>query len=604
MAPVTHTDPIHIENTGEVCFENMHNSLQIRGYVRPAGCYSSHCTIPLEQSLTVQLDLETHRIQFNMRFVLSVDRTKCWTGDCGGAEQVRFDLGDIPEGKYSVWLGTKRLGSIQVPTDSSNDRICFDSQTGPTPTTSPSIHHSPVLSRTIPVTPPDGLFDSPLPTPTPICAWVPPTVTPADSRPPGAPLTPYPTPTPPPTPTWSPLALGTPPPPEWTPIPPQEPQAVIDTIIGYLNHHPNDWVGLEEMLNNLGEGKRTWMGQPWPPSSDWKAVKWANEVDLDQDGTDEIVLAYHAPYRTPASQIAYDFVRWSVLARRDGHFVLACRGTSSLYPPDPLDPISLDAVRDVNQDGKLELVITTGDCGAHTCSSTVHIGQWDGIVWRALGEARTSDLDLVQWIDEDGDGIDELLLHGGTVGSAGAGLHRPSTFVYGYRDGQYQLIERRRDPSTHIYFTMLDANNALAHGKYDRALELASQNLALPPPVGPLGERYSGSDFENVTETSYGRIMAYSAIEAMLIHGLRSEPDEMLSLLARIERDYEREENPYVQAARCLWETYQASGDIGLACRVMQWTVQRSGSIEAMFWQSPGYATETLPLDRLCPLGN
>jgi hypothetical protein len=141
-----------------------------------------------------------------------------------------------------------------------------------------------------------------------------------------------------------------------------------------------------------------------------------------------------------------------------------------------------------------------------------------------------------------------------------------------------------------------------ANGEYDRALELASRNLAQPT-LSSLMEHPCGSDFESVTHASYVRILAYSGIEAMLIYGLRSEPDEMLSLLTRIEQDYDRNGNPYVQAARCLWETYSAGGDIGSACRVMQWTVQRAGPVEGALWQHPGDVTEALPLDQLCPLG-
>jgi hypothetical protein len=341
-------------------------------------------------------------------------------------------------------------------------------------------------------------------------------------------------------------------------------EQMTDIVVGYLNLYPEDWDGLDRMIASL-------FGPQIKLPEGWRAVRWVEEADLDQDGIDEIVLAYGVPFINLSGYLPLDSAditdRWSVLVRVDGGYRLAYRGTEGWHGV-VLNTPRFEFVRDVNGDGQLELVVTTGVCGT-VCSETVHIGQWDGETWHTLGQFSVRHTGQVQWVDQDGDGSEEVLLHDGTVCSTYMVPHRPSTYVYAYRDGQYQLIDQRKDPSTHIYFTMLDANEALANGEYDRALELASRNLEQPT-LSNLMEHPCGSDFESVTQASYVRIMAYSGIEAMLIHGLRSEPDEMLSLLARIEQDYDREGNPYVQAARCLWETYSASGDIESACRVMQ----------------------------------
>jgi hypothetical protein len=66
--------------------------------------------------------------------------------------------------------------------------------------------------------------------------------------------------------------------------------------------------------------------------------------------------------------------------------------------------------------------------------------------------------------------------------------------------------------------------------------------------------------------------------------------------------DYDRLDNPYVSAARCLWQIYQETEDIVSACKVMQWTVQRYGWSMGRLWHSYGYVTEGLDLGQLCPL--
>jgi hypothetical protein len=372
---------------------------------------------------------------------------------------------------------------------------------------------------------------------------------------------------------------------------------MADIVVGYVNLHPEDWDGLDRTITRMYDPQ-------FQPPEDWRAVKWVREADLDQDGQDEIILAYAVPLADrPGALVAnpQDLAdRWSVLVRVDGGYRLAHRGAEGWFSY-VLDTPRFEFVRDVNGDGQLELVVTTGNCGAHTCFETIHVGQWDGETWHALGQPSTTYPDWVQWTDEDGDGIEEVLLHGGTIGSAGAGLHRPSTFVYVYCDEQYRLTEQRRDPSTHIYFTMIDAHEALRNDEYDRAFELASRNLAQPAPPERANER-GESDFAGVTEASYERIMTYSGIEMMLVYGLGADATGMEAVLAHIERRADEAAYAYVWAARCLWQTYRESGDIHRACQAMQWTVEYAGTEAGQLLELPGYATEVLPLDRLCPL--
>jgi hypothetical protein len=375
-------------------------------------------------------------------------------------------------------------------------------------------------------------------------------------------------------------------------------EQMADVVVGYLNLAPGDWDGLARTITSL-------YGPQFNPPEGWRAVKWVHEVDLDRDGTDEIVLAYAVPIAGREDAKVADptmlAARWSVLAQKDGSYRLAHRGTGD-WSLLILDTPRFEFARDVTGDGRLELVVATGSCGAHTCSETLHIGQWDGETWRRLGEPSTTYVDWVRWVDQDGDGSQEVLLHGGTFGSVGAGLQRPSTFVYAYRDGQYQLVQERRDPDTNIYFVMLDAHQAWVDGAYDRALELALQNLAQPAPPISTNERY-GTDFEGISDASYGRILAYSGIEAMLAYAHSKDNAAMRGVLAQMERELDPQDNPYLAASRCLWQIYEDTEDLDLACRVMQWTVQRAGFEAGQLLEDPGYATEGLPLDRLCPLG-
>lgn len=175
---IADTRVILIENDGVVCFWELYNTLEVRGYFSPAGCYSSFGTSPLEQSLSVKLDPKQYRIEFDTRFVVLVNSARSWTGDCCGAGLVSFDLGNVPRGRYSVWLGERRLGSVQIPAKSQEHLTCLGGEARPTATAVPrssrqvvtvtptavtSIYHSPISPLPAPTATP-----TPLPSPTPI----------------------------------------------------------------------------------------------------------------------------------------------------------------------------------------------------------------------------------------------------------------------------------------------------------------------------------------------------------------------------------------------------------------------------------------------------
>jgi len=105
------------------------------------------------------------------------------------------------------------------------------------------------------------------------------------------------------------------------------------------------------------------------------------------------------------------------------------------------------------------------------------------------------------------------------------------------------------------------------------------------------------------------RIVSYAAIEAMLVHALRHEPGAMEELLREVETKYDRLDNPYVEAGRRLWETYQATQDPLAACEAVERTVrERRDQAEFFRWYGynpstgSGQRMERLPLEHACPI--
>jgi hypothetical protein len=145
-----------IEDEGVVCFSPFDNTVEVRGYYAPSGCFSSSCTRPIEESLTVRVDTDASRIQFDTRFVLTQPYDPVVHGctlDCDGAGSIQFEIGDIERGTYSVWIGREKLGEIDVPSRVPSGRdICLESKQGqtampslvPRPSTRPTVTPPPV----------------------------------------------------------------------------------------------------------------------------------------------------------------------------------------------------------------------------------------------------------------------------------------------------------------------------------------------------------------------------------------------------------------------------------------------------------------------------
>ena len=122
VSPVP-TGAVVVQNEGYVCFDEFEDSLEVSGYFIPKGCFSSSCTRPVQQFVDIQVDTTQFVIRLSTRFVLvnpyavqGMPRGSygC-TADCGGAGSIRFEIGDVERGIYSVWLGERNLGQISFP---------------------------------------------------------------------------------------------------------------------------------------------------------------------------------------------------------------------------------------------------------------------------------------------------------------------------------------------------------------------------------------------------------------------------------------------------------------------------------------------------------
>jgi hypothetical protein len=139
-------------------------------------------------------------------------------------------------------------------------------------------------------------------------------------------------------------------------------------------------------------------------------------------------------------------------------------------------------LEDLDADGRADLVVGRGICGAHTCSETLNILSWDGtsIVNRFEGTSAELPSPIIEAKDLDGDGVYQLEITGTEYGSVGAGPTRARTWIWAYDPaswGWHKTEEVLGDPKYRIHM-LLDAEDSAKNGGLDQALLLYERVIA------------------------------------------------------------------------------------------------------------------------------
>lgn len=331
---------------------------------------------------------------------------------------------------------------------------------------------------------------------------------------------------------------------------------------------------------------------------------WLHEADLDQDGTNELLARVPQRDQTCEGDICQPIL-WCDFGFCPG-LVILFEQIGSLYVPehlfvgdefqgDVLDRPVVYHIDDLTGDGLPELVLRQEMCGAHTCFLTLLVGRWDGQSWHDMVGATPLNQSYTQVVfeDQDGDGLTEILMSGGTIGSAGGGLQREHTLVFSLQNGLYELVQDIPAPDPHPYYLMMDAYYALKANDPATAETLASQVLALTP--------------EQLTEAmlmdpiAQTRIPTYAAIELMIVYALRGDGASIQALLPTLAQ-YDTGDNPYLAAATLLADTYAQTNDAAAACQAMSAVITALPPEQTQFFEWLGYNTETIPAGEICPL--
>jgi hypothetical protein len=354
-------------------------------------------------------------------------------------------------------------------------------------------------------------------------------------------------------------------------VPPQRPERFelyAPTIISYLNATEGDQDALRALLE------------------DWGVLEHATDllrIDVDDDGVGELLLVIINPSPEFGINAEGDVL---VLDVQDDTYHVAYSAAAGVEDSVLTDPALIE-VDDFNEDGATEIAYSSTSCGAHTCFTSVYVvasgtGTYEDLTGGGI-EMAYADPSFEDW---DGDGVLELIMHGGTIGSVGAGPQRERTEVYKWDGDEYSLSETHYDYSSSLYFTVLDANRALLGGEYDRAAMLYKEAIHNP-----------NLDVW-MEETERAELAAFSRYRLSLTYLLMGELAQAEA--TRQELLAAQPDNVYSQVTQVFWQTYQQQGDLLAACQeVNAFAELHPEAVEVL--ADYGYSNPTFTAQDVCP---
>lgn len=422
----------------------------------------------------------------------------------------------------------------------------------------------------------------------------------------------FPTPTPPLLDVETPILMCTPPacaPGETTGCPTGDCPGGCGTVCvpappasGPLPPAPTDWESLEG-----------WLASMWRANVNPAAVRAAlQQADLQKGLDDWRAADFDGDLQDEWVVVLYDRSMPEVVFGSAGDmWVVNGDGAIFRYYTAPSNDIfeflapRIVAMIDMTGDGRPEIIANAPVCGAHTCFDN----------YRVIGSAAGGLTDLqsvqpppegitgppsismsysdVRFNDVDYDGLPEMLVHGGTIGSAGAGVVRPRTEVWDWDGTAVTLSGTLLDPTTYRHHILYEANDLMAAGDLDGALAL--YEAAINDPA------LRNDGFAPPPEQTYADISAFAAFRLILIDLLRGNAERAGSRLAWLGATFPG--SAAAGAAATLVNGWSGPENLAALCGGIEATLlaveNPAGALADM-----GYGNPALAAEDFCPAMN
>ncbi len=381
-------------------------------------------------------------------------------------------------------------------------------------------------------------------------------------------------------PTETPALTPPPPAPPTKSPPPSRPAQFAEypqAILNFLNANPRNWSAWEQLLKSWDALKAITQRSAYSGGPDNLAA-----VDVDGDGQEDMLLAVTDPDALfPERGMLLVYLRQNSTYRLAQQIGDARNG----YPSRP----TIFVAGDLLKDGRIEIVLTTTNCGAHTCFTFVDVLRWDGQQLRSLISPHREMANAEINLQPSGHGTLDLVLHGGIISSVGAGPQRAITEIYRWNGTAFTLAQTAVAPSNYLYFKVVDANALMLGKRYVDAIALYQEAITNPK-LAAYG--IPGEDVERAD------LHAFARFRLMVAYALLNDATH-----AQVARDDLLTQQPnhiYAQVAKLFWQAYLPQRRVAAGCSAVT-TFARAHAEVADVLNHFGYANPAISANDVCP---
>ena len=339
------------------------------------------------------------------------------------------------------------------------------------------------------------------------------------------------------------------------------------------------WVPTEDLI--------TWLEDHWQEGTnpdeikrDLQAASWINSsedfllLDVDRDGQEEWLLSLSFdPHPEPWGTSGDFWIIGEDLLYRyfepEDYFRLGSESEPIPFAQSfDLTAPQVIAIQDYTGDRSLELLLQRQLCGAHTCvQSYTVLGYRDGAVHSLISQDPYADTDgtavvmpssqVERATDVTRDRRPDLLIHGGTYSSAGAGIQRPRTEVWAWDGNAMTLNDIRWESSNSRFHLLYEANYRLEQGNDDRATDLYRQIIE----DTSLNDDVTGYNADSVYDSS----RQFAAFRLMVMEMMDDDDRQFRNWERWLRRHYP--DAPITEAARRMSDRWDGDNSRDDACR-------------------------------------
>lgn len=359
---------------------------------------------------------------------------------------------------------------------------------------------------------------------------------------------------------------------------------------GSVTAVPLDWASLANWLQaawnaqaGAAEVGVQLQNAGWQQSDDdWLAA------DLDGDGQDEWALLLYQPGIDPAAPHNL----WVV---NGGGLIFQYYNEPNLTAGFSLQ-LKLTGATDLTGDGRAELIVNEETCGAHTCFGGYQVLMAaDGALHNVVSNPDSNDFISISYPDASfsdytEDGVTDFIVHGGQIGSAGAGIVRTYSEVWAWDGTAVILAATILDETQYRHHILYEANALMADGDLDQALMLYEQAIN--------DEDLIESPYAGSSEEAYASIAQFAAFRLILIDLLQGNDDSARSRLDWLNATYP--ETAAAAAAAILISNWTGTAGMAAACAAVETALPTYANPTGVL-QDQGYGNPTLTADDFCP---